>query len=708
MDLKRSGSLSKGLLKRRPSKSDKSQVEPDKSDNLPWTPASAYARAYAQRTHMFSGRSEQSESEVDTVAGRVDDDAEDGVLGLTRKVSARFRRRKISNPGPGLKHDDEPELSRGRSQSRPKDHLSKRDRALMEAGALARRDWEAGQEDWSREKERIGLRGIGLSNIALASASNSRYTPPASHSTTIPSPPTHDHAMRLGINRNRMSRHLSIEDFRSLVRIEYEMGATFEMWDPKTGRAGAPKPDDDRESDRPKERRRLESITRRGRSHRDHTVARERALEKQAATLGRSMTLGASRRDTRMTQHESQPAARKDDDILRRRTTIFRSDSASSEACSPLAEGSMSPESQKGGKFWRLVRKMSTGTLKEKKNVNVGCLVIGARLDLTDLVVQAEKAPPVPPLPPSRRSSVLDSPEESRRMSIGRSVCETASATPSIHSGPSSLSGHGTTTTPKQSQSQIHRHPSASGGRPSMTNDSSVVSSSPKSSFGRMHSPRTSMSSYVDLSDDIPPLPLGKHIVSPVELAQQYIPPIMYREREPLGNSGVGASPSLPPPKRPRAAQRPRGEPSTPLASPLLSPQDAVPRPKPRPNVLRRPTRLNDGTLGVPLRSGSASPRSPRSASMGMPSPRLRPLAQQEPVPRPRSNSLGTVFTFRELDNAQGRSKLTEQEKVAKFEQLLEASDKAGGTLHARVQDRLLSETLRMSETYDGSSVSGI
>ncbi|QRW16851.1 hypothetical protein RhiXN_04853 [Rhizoctonia solani] len=101
---------------------------------------------------------------------------------------------------------------------------------------------------------------------------------------------------------------------------------------------------------------------------------------------------------------------------------------------------------------------------------------------------------------------------------------------------------------------------------------------------------------------------------------------------------------------------------------------------------------------------------------MGMPSPRPRPQTQAQArdwnrdqdrdqtqlPPRPRSNSLGTLFTFRELDDSRSKSKLTEQEKVAKFEQLLEASDKAGGTLHARLNDRaLLSDTI----AFDGASV---
>lgn len=77
------------------------------------------------------------------------------------------------------------------------------------------------------------------------------------------------------------------------------------------------------------------------------------------------------------------------------------------------------------------------------------------------------------------------------------------------------------------------------------------------------------------------------------------------------------------------------------------------------------------------------------------------------PIARPRSNSLGTVFTFREIEGGKRKEKLTEQEKVAKFEQLLEASDKAGGTLHARLQEKLLSDTMRLSGNF-GSEAGGM
>ncbi|CAE6487520.1 unnamed protein product [Rhizoctonia solani] len=761
--IKRSNSLGRGFLKRRASRTQEDAGSTPKARHAtlddepipsvpsyipsdPTTPASAYAKAYAQRTQMSSavdftssepmtrarsksrprapsepaeGRARYPfEAKRSFTLGDSDDynlpalppalplalagagpahipkkptEPDSFGRGLTRKVSARFRRRKNSNPGPGIMSDGETDLPIRSHPGKDK-----------ESHAIDWKEWEMGRQDWSREKERVGLRGIGL-----ALGSNTRS--PAS-STSSPRLVDQDATVRIGrASRKRLSRHLSIEDFRSLVRGEKE--TTFEI-DPKTTQVGA-------ELDKSIERKRADSTNRRERTRRDLAAVQEKEREKQLAA--------AMKKDTPMARTESQPPLFRKDDLhtiyreaspapsLRgepssKRSTMVRSDSMPADSSKPTR--TTSPESRKENKIWRLVKKMSTGTLKEKKS-------------------QTEKVPPVPPLPNSRRSSVHDYGEEIRadlarfggsRSSFGR---EPGSTTGSIHSGPSSLSGHATVSVP-QAQPQASRHRSASSGRPSLnhewrpsTNDS-VPSSSPKSSFGRAQSPRTSMSSYIDVSEEVPPLPLGKHIIPPIELTlyasrerERELPPVQYTSRElPTSshNPGVGASPSLPPPKRPRPTQKSRDRPATAGSSPALP--SVTPPPLKRPNLLRRPTRLNDESLSVPARTprpaSASSPRSPRSASMGMPSPRPRAQTQtqDELPPRPRSNSLGTVFTFRELGNTDTRSKLTEQEKVAKFEQLLEASDKAGGTLHARLHDRaLLSDTISLSGNFDGASI---
>ncbi|KAF8705592.1 hypothetical protein RHS03_05616, partial [Rhizoctonia solani] len=796
--VKRSNSLGRGFLKRRPSKTQDDASTPKArqmpldgpipsapsftlADPAATTPASAYARAYAQRTQMAyqvdvadrehrptGARSKsrprapsepaqqaqgQSRNPFESPSGRIVAVGDSPPLalagagpasspasspspkpepslarGLSRKVSARFRRRKNSNPGAGIMSDGETDLPPLHPRSRENDsHM------------MDRKEWEAGRNDWSREKERVGLRGIGFT-LAPPSGSHTRSPVLSVVQSTTSSPRLLDQDAMMRVprtNQRRLSRHLSIEDFRGLVRPEQEAVTKLDIWEPKN--TGSKNTESRPEAEKSSDRRRADSVSRKERTRRDLAAVQEKERERHRT----AMVSKFAGQDPPMARTESQPPLfRKDDlhtiykessptpslkcDSSSRRSTMVRSDSMPSECPRPTA---IANDARRENKIWRLVKKMSTGTLKEKKSHQVSFLVFSTRPSSDSEPPQAEKAPPVPPLPTSRRSSVYDYGEEVRPDLARFATREPSSRANSVHSGPSSLSGHGTVSVPTQPQPSRNR--SASGGRPSlshewrpsMTNDS-APSSSPKSSFGKTQSPRTSMSSYIDLGEEIPPLPLGKHIVSPGELAQQYIP----RDREPLvpsntHNAGVGASPSLPPPKRPRTAQKSRdkvGSNITPLSSPALSNAPT----KPKPNVLRRPTRLNDDGLTIPTLSprpvsaapAAPSPRSPRSASMGMPSPRPRPQTQAQArdwdrdqdrdqtqlPPRPRSNSLGTLFTFRELDDSRSKSKLTEQEKVAKFEQLLEASDKAGGTLHARLNDRaLLSDTI----VFDGASV---
>ena len=56
---------------------------------------------------------------------------------------------------------------------------------------------------------------------------------------------------------------------------------------------------------------------------------------------------------------------------------------------------------------------------------------------------------------------------------------------------------------------------------------------------------------------------------------------------------------------------------------------------------------------------------------------------------------------FREIESP--RSRLTEQEKAAKWDDLLERSDRAGGTLHLG-ETGLMSDNYRLSEYSEASS----
>ncbi|KAG8698728.1 hypothetical protein FRC09_007058 [Ceratobasidium sp. 395] len=559
-----------------------------------------------------------------------------GAISLTRKVSARF---------------------------------GKRRRAGTNAATVVQSDAEA--EDWSREKERVGMRAVGMSPAAVARLVVADQSPSA--------------------NRNRMSRHLSIEDFSHLVQ---EGGIRFEM---ETGVGG-------REKEKGKNRGSVEK-ERVVRTRLDSTVRRDDSRTR--------LDDSRLRRDDSRSRRDDL-GSRRDDSRTRREMPGRSASTPNQGSVESRSTGTVSPENTKasGGMLWRLVKKMSTGTLKEKRSS------------------QSEKVPPVPPLPsalPSSRRSSIDYGEEVRpeltQFRAGSTNSAHSSRPNTIHQSSTDLSHH------HRSRLTLVEPTRPSPSRPSMshTNDSSVLSSSPKSSFGRTQSPRTSISSYVDVGDDMPPpLPLsvgmqpvastvtikqptlvGKHIVSPGELAQyhqQAFPSVRDLNVNP---SPSLSSPSLPPPKRPR---KPRDK--TPLpASPMPTPDSTPVKPKSKPNLLRRPTiRVDDET------GSSSRTRSPRSASMGLPSPRSansqaqsrsRSRTQSEahpPSPRPRSSSMGTVFTFRELGE---KKKLSEQEKVDKFEQLLEASDKAGGTLHARLQERmLLSDSMRMSDA--GSVRSGM
>ncbi|QRV73810.1 Serine/arginine repetitive matrix protein [Ceratobasidium sp. AG-Ba] len=587
------------------------------------TPASAYALAYARRTNMTTlptGASARHPFEAASTGRLVAlGDPADETLSLSTLSLAGFGAEKEREKEREKEKEKDGGLARkvsARFRSR---------RKTENRGVLS----DAETEDWTREKERVGIRAMGMARPGR-SATVSR----------------------------RMSRHLSIEDFRALV---IEGGSKFEI----EGRAARK---DDRARAREAERRletsrpRQDSTSHQSSTH-SHTICRKdetpRSKDNERA------------KEARPSRSVSTPAP-------------------------PLAEsrmaGATSPESKTssgGGMIWRLVKKMSTGTLKEKRSSQVHVLPLAFHVTRLTVMIQPEKIPPVPrlpaTLPSSRRSSVADYGEEIRpelsQFRANSHSSQHSSRPNTVHQSSGDMSN-----------SHHSHHRTVPATRPSMTHttESSVLSASPPTSFGRTGSPRTSMSSYVDVAEEIPPPPplptlaVGKHIVAPGELNQMFV-------------AGAATSSPQTPSKRPR---KPRDKlalapiPNSPGS--VMTADSTTTKLKPKPNVLRRPARL-DGE------------RSPRSASMGMPSPSPRSIPPIVETPRPRSNSMGTVFTFREL-GSEKKTPLSEQEKADKFERLLEASEKAGGTLHARAQERLLlSETVRMSATtFDGASVLGL
>ncbi|OJT12417.1 hypothetical protein TRAPUB_11006 [Trametes pubescens] len=286
------------------------------------------------------------------------------------------------------------------------------------------------------------------------------------------------------------------------------------------------------------------------------------------------------------------------------------------------------------------------------------------------------------------------------------------------------------------------------GQRPSTrTRSSSPVSSEVASSgfFNHNRTPST-RSSFSSLGEELPPMPrnLGRYIVPPGELSrmakasEQSTPTPSTRSRKssrsqtaPMAEraSPFDGVPSLPLP--PRRATHEGASPMSPAfhADAPTSPPCAHPPPlaefgmaEPPPRPKRSSRRMPPPNVDVPPRSQSMSATMPRSPA----TPRGQPPVVRVDVSLARSPSTGALsyastarqvsatsstspssgaslptspgsavssqrspLTFRELESP--RHKLSEREKAAKWEDLLERSALAGGTLRVG-EPGLLSE----------------
>ncbi|QRW16852.1 Zinc finger, CCHC-type [Rhizoctonia solani] len=531
------------------------------ADPAATTPASAYARAYAQRTQMayqvdVADREHRPTGARSKSRPRAPSEPAQQAQGQSRNPFESPSGRVVAvGDSPPLALAAPQKLQPGR-----RDHERRRNRSPPLHPRSRENDSHMMMEGMGSRKERLVTRKRTRwparhwfhTRPSLGSHTRSPVLSVVQSTTSSPRLLDQDAMMRVPrTNQRRLSRHLSIEDFRGLVRPEQEAVTKLDIWEPKnTGSKNTEsRPEAEKSSDRDGR------IVGAG----EGTGEAESSYGFQVCWPGPSdgsHRIPASVVQKRRPAHHIQrviPTPSLKCDSSSRRSTMVRSDSMPSECPRPTA---ITNDARRENKIWRLVKKMSTGTLKEKKSH------------------QAEKAPPVPPLPTSRRSSVYDYGEEVRP-DLARFATREPSTQPS-------------------------RNRSASGGRPSlshewrpsMTNDS-APSSSPKSSFGKTQSPRTSMSSYIDLGEEIPPLRWETHRLSRRTRPTVHTagPRTISTEQHP--QRGVGASPSLPPPKRPRTAQKSRdkvGSSITPLSSPALSNAPT----KPKPNVLRRPTRLND------------------------------------------------------------------------------------------------------------------
>ncbi|TFK51908.1 hypothetical protein OE88DRAFT_1484953 [Heliocybe sulcata] len=408
-----------------------------------------------------------------------------------------------------------------------------------------------------------------------------------------------------------------------------------------------------------------------------------------------------------------------------------------------------------GGKLWKLMKRISTGGLREK------------------YASQDSSPPPVPALPkeymaqsPVRSLEPVDSVD--RGTGLARFIQSRPSMAVSRSPGPSSPSS---IVGPRRGSN------ATSGNRPSTTTRSSSPVSSDRTSskfFHRSHSARSSSSSY---GEEIPPVPsgmVGQHIIPPSELYklndETESPKAVLANNQGLFRSmSHDESPSsLPcPPRRLGSAgkdstsTRPSGSAAPtvpplgdfePLGAPTLShfspqssdgdtstwtspitPASGVPlsefgvQPPPRPP--RSSKRAQGGST-----SSNGSHSSPLSGTLGpstLPTFTITPTDEREnPMEfetdsevtrdrdscgassnastargRPRSSSVGSRtnspsasgLTFREF-GVPSKHQLTEKEKADKWDDLLERSARAGGTLHIGGEGGLMSDNIRFSQ----------
>ncbi|KAF7794459.1 hypothetical protein EIP86_005593 [Pleurotus ostreatoroseus] len=371
-------------------------------------------------------------------------------------------------------------------------------------------------------------------------------------------------------------------------------------------------------------------------------------------------------------------------------------------------------ESSPKGKLWKLVKRISTGGLRDK-------------------YVRDTSPPPVPALPKElqhiaasrttldiRHPSGSDSPTQ---MSVSRFM-----------QSRSSMSAVRPSTAPQKGSPRSENHSSrpSTGARPSTTTRSSSPMSSDMASsrfFHRAHSTHSSISSY---GEELPPIPhggIGNHIMSPSELyklnkdAAIEVPKTRVRTRSQSAAAAPHSRteehpPSLPPPRRSNTA----GKPSSTQGSEMAPPSPTIPTFNTLDPVNNFSTRLSLPTSEFGILAESTPPR-PRRSSRRKPPPELTSPTVTTPIspPMPRTprtssprsasadisgvsivsgeggsvSSTRSPLRFRELETS--RSPLSEKEKAAKWDDLLERSDRAGGTLHLG-ETGLMSDNIRFSE----------
>ncbi|CCM01833.1 uncharacterized protein FIBRA_03901 [Fibroporia radiculosa] len=404
-------------------------------------------------------------------------------------------------------------------------------------------------------------------------------------------------------------------------------------------------------------------------------------------------------------------------------------------------------EAQVGGKLWRLVKRISTGGLRDKYKHN------------------RESAPPVPPLPVDLQKlagsrTTFEMHEMGGREGFGSNNVSPTQSHPSVSgarlpTGSSQKISPRHTTTSRPSTGKASSSPPTH--RPSTTTRSSSPLSSDMASSGFFHRTQSTRSSSSSYGEEIPPVPsphkaaVAQHIMPPSELyrlesnrtkeditttAPRKPHKPMRSMSEPTDHRRSPSSadeslPSLPcPPRRPGLSPREAGAHDRPASPPLPSfttagavnnfsaPSLPLPEFGAIPTRPRRSSRRKPASIELPAPSVSSSlatrspltPRTPRAqtkapsdaparASMSTLSYNAAtPLSPSSTSTSPSSASSSqhrSPLTFRELESP--RQAWSEQEKVDKWEALLERSARAGGTLHIS-ETGLLSESMSLSD----------
>ncbi|KAH8103895.1 hypothetical protein BXZ70DRAFT_670466 [Cristinia sonorae] len=405
-------------------------------------------------------------------------------------------------------------------------------------------------------------------------------------------------------------------------------------------------------------------------------------------------------------------------------------------------------EGSAGGKLWKLMKRISTGGLRDKYTSDPA-------------------PPPVPALPkdlPGRLTLDIQSPPIDELAGESGVLLSRFMLSRSSMSGvrPSSAPGSHASTPTRQSTGARTR-PSTGNKtdpRPSTTTRSSSPDSSEVTSAGLFHKGHSNRSSTTSYGDELPPLPnttpmqvlpVAQHILSPSEQERLDSEETASRSAAPVRRK-AGRSRSAPddvlvltsPTEEPRPSLPfpPRRQVNAPVGKPISPPSPTIPTfntagavnnfpsppalsltmsefgvspdaPQSAPPRPRKSSRRQPSSPEVATSSGS-SPSTRSSHSARLPSLSIdvfsrtrrsistisRTAAVPPPItPLTSSSHSKSPLTFRDMESP--RAALSEKEKAAKWDDLLEKSARAGGTLHLG-ETGLMSDSLRYSVVSEG------